>query len=271
MLINANTKIATLLKHHSDALETIITLSPDFRKLRNPLLRKLMAGRTSIAMASKIGGCTPLDFFKKLQPLGFESDTLTVTSETIPQEQKPIPSFVNDMQASQTVTLDVRPMLAAGNDPLQSIQHYVQELQQDQVLRIINTFEPTPLINLLGKQRFVSYVKQVEENVVETYFYKEKTERNDQLNTKRATVNDWDALLEKYAGNLEEIDVRHLEMPQPMMTILAALEILPGNSALYVHHKRIPVFLLTELKERRFDYRIKEITGSEVYLLIFRN
>lgn len=257
MLINADTKIATL--------------SPGFKKLRNPFLRKLMAGRTSIAMASKIGGCTPEAFFENLQPLGFEADIKTVLSETISQEQKPIPSFVKEMQASQIITLDVRPMLAAGDDPLQLIQQHVKELQKGQVLKIINTFEPTPLINLLGKRGFVSYVKTTEENVIETYFHKETPEKNDALKTTGAIVNDWEAILEKYADNLQEIDVRHLEMPEPMMTILAALEKLPANTALYVHHKRIPVFLLTELKDRLFDYRIKEITGGEVYLLIFRN
>jgi len=55
------------------------------------------------------------------------------------------------------------------------------------------------------------------------------------------------------------------------MTILEALETLPADTALYVHHKRIPVFLLTELKERNFDYRIKEVSEGEVYLLIFKN
>ncbi|MBW7893267.1 MAG: DUF2249 domain-containing protein, partial [Chitinophagaceae bacterium] len=68
-----------------------------------------------------------------------------------------------------------------------------------------------------------------------------------------------------------EVDVRHLEMPMPMMTILEALETLPENKALYVHHKRIPVFLLTELKDRQFEYRIKEVQEGEVYLLIFKN
>ncbi len=63
--INANTKIAYLLKQHPDALEAIISISPKFNKLKNPLLRKLMAGRTSISMASKIGGCTVNDFFEK--------------------------------------------------------------------------------------------------------------------------------------------------------------------------------------------------------------
>jgi hypothetical protein len=89
--------------------------------------------------------------------------------------------------------------------------------------------------------------------------------------TEAATPGDWDALLKQFENNLEKIDVRHLEMPMPMMTILEALETLPGNKALYVHHKRIPVFLLTELKDRNFEYRIKEVQAGEVYLLIFKN
>jgi hypothetical protein len=60
-------------------------------------------------------------------------------------------------------------------------------------------------------------------------------------------------------------------MPMPMMTILESMEKLQEGDALYVHHKRIPVFLLTELKERNFEYRIREINDSEVYLLIYKN
>lgn len=56
MVINSDTKIAAILKQHPDALEAIISIDQKFGKLRNPLLRKLMAGRTSIAMASKIAG-----------------------------------------------------------------------------------------------------------------------------------------------------------------------------------------------------------------------
>ena len=52
MTINANTKIGTILKQHPAALDVIVSISPKFEKLRNPILRKLMAGRASIAMAS---------------------------------------------------------------------------------------------------------------------------------------------------------------------------------------------------------------------------
>ncbi len=67
------------------------------------------------------------------------------------------------------------------------------------------------------------------------------------------------------------MDVRNLEMPLPMMTILEAIENLPGDYALFVYHKRIPVFLLPELASKGFEYRINEISNGEVHLLIFKD
>lgn len=276
MLINEQTKIAALLKHHPDALEAIIKLSPDFKKLRNPILRKLMAGRTSIAMASKIGGCKSEDFFKALAPLGFESDNTTVLKQESPATKNaPKPEYLQHLQPEQLINFDVRAMLAEGNDPLKQIQQKVKSLQPGQVLVIVNNFEPVPLIKLLERQGFQTYVNFIDADTIETYFYKtvpanganEEVSVGDEV----PASEDWEVILTRYENNLVEIDVRHLEMPMPMMTILENLEVLPKEKALYVHHKRIPVFLLTELKERSFDYRIKEIRDGEVYLLIFKN
>ena len=271
MLINAQTKIAALIKHHPDALETIVTLSPDFKKLRNPILRKLMAGRTSIAMASKIGGCSPNDFFKKLRPLGFEIDSSPELEEEV-SEQKSVPAFIKELEANRIITLDVRSMLAEGNDPLKLIQQEVKSLQSKHVLKIINTFEPTPLIKLLEKQGFEAYADVLEQDLVETYFYRNPPQENTQLEAiTDENDDDWEQVLKRFENNLHKIDVRHLEMPMPMMTILDEIEKLPTEKALYVHHKRIPVFLLSELKDRHFDFRIKELADGEVYLLIFKD
>ena len=81
--------------------------------------------------------------------------------------------------------------------------------------------------------------------------------------------DDWDIIKNRFDLKTETVDVRAMEMPQPMITILAALDNLPMGNALLVFHKRIPVFLLPELVERNFEYRIKEISGTEVQLLIF--
>lgn len=270
MLINPQTKIAALIKHHPDALEAIVTLSPDFKKLRNPILRKLMAGRTSIAMASKIGGCSTADFFEKLRPLGFEVDSSPEVEEELPK-QKPVPQFIKELKAEALVVLDVRQMLAEGNDPLKLIQRQVKSLQNGQVLKIINTFEPTPLIKLLEKQGFEAHTDVVAKDLIETYFFKTSVADTIPLETIVGENDDWEQLLQRFENRLHEIDVRDLEMPMPMMKILEELDKLPKEKALYVHHKRIPVFLLTELKDRHFDFRINEVADGEVYLLIFKN
>ena len=273
MLINEKTKIAALLKHHPDALEAIVSIAPDFKKLRNPILRKLMAGRTSISMASKVGGCSPEDFFKALAPLGFEVDASAVLVED-KVDNSPLPEYLTSLDKSQIKEFDVRQILASGQDPLRAIQEKVRDLKNNEVLVIINNFEPVPLIKLLEKQGFLSHVNYINEDRIDTYFYRDNnatnTDSTPQLEAVQETSSDWDELLQSYEGKLQNIDVRHLEMPMPMMTILEALDNLPKDMALYVHHKRIPVFLLTELKDRNFEFRIKDIQPGEVYLLIFK-
>ena len=119
MTINADTKIATILKQNSAALEAIISITPKFEKLRNPVLRKLMAGRTSIAMASKISGCSINDFFEKLEPLGFNIDK--AAQQVINKEKQHLPAFFNLLKPDQIIDFDVRPIIDANEDPLSLI------------------------------------------------------------------------------------------------------------------------------------------------------
>ncbi len=267
MVINAHTKIAGLLKERADALDAIISISPKFEKLRNPLLRKLMAGRTSIAMASKIGGCSVTDFFSKLKPLGFEIDNNVLP---VSKGKKRLPAFLNNMQKEQLTELDVRPVIASGKDPLSLIIQKIKWLKPEQVLKIVNSFYPQPLMLLLEKQGFESYADVINDDLVETYFHK-KVAIPAVSDNKHDARADWNDMLQQCKGRLQTIDVRHLEMPLPMMTILDALDQLPAGTALFVYHKRIPVFLLPELTARKFSYRIKEISDGEVNLLIFKN
>lgn len=268
MTININTKIASILKQNPNALEAIISISPRFQKLRNPLLRKVMAGRTTLAAASKLGGCSIDDFFEKLEPLGFEIDRNTKATQ---EEKKPVPAFITSLTKDKLIELDVRPVIASGSDPLNIIMQKVKAIGPEQVLKIINTFEPTPLILMLQKKGFETYVDAIGDNLIETYFHKTGEKNSIDAEKEQPTANDWDSVLKKFGEKIQKTDVRHLEMPQPMLTILDALDRLPTGAALYVYHKRIPVFLLPELAQRGFEYRIKEVNDGEVHLLIFKN
>ena len=268
MTINANTKIASILKSRPDALEAIISISPRFEKLRNPVLRKLMAGRTSLAMATRLGGCQLKDFFTKLAPLGFEIDSQV---KPLTDEKVPVPTFITGLRKEQLITLDVRPVISSGKDPLNIILEKVKSINAGQVLKIINSFEPTPLILMLQKKGFETYADNISEGLVETYFFKPASAAKETAVEYVKPKKGWDDVLKEFENKLVEVDVRNLEMPLPMMTILEAIENLPGDNALFVYHKRIPVFLLPELAGKGFEYRINEISNGEVHLLIFKD
>ena len=270
MTINANTKISALLKYRPESLEAIVSISPKFEKLRNPLLRKVIAGRTSITMASKLGGCRVEDFFTKLQPLGFEIDKTTVAIDEH-NENELVPDFLKNIHPNYIAELDVRPVIESGKDPLSIILKEVEMLEPGHALKIINGFEPTPLMELLRKQGFDSYAETINDELVHTYFFK-KTDKPF-VTTSRETDNyeGWDEAIQRFGDKLEMIDVRDLPMPLPMHSILEALKNLPEDRALFVYHKRIPVFLLPELEDQKFSYRIKEINDGEVRLLIYKD
>jgi TusA-related sulfurtransferase len=71
-------------------------------------------------------------------------------------------------------------------------------------------------------------------------------------------------------AGIRTIDVRELEMPLPMVNILEQLQSIAPGEALFVYHKKVPVFLLPELKERGFEFLIQDTADNKVNLLIFR-
>lgn len=266
--INVNTKLSHLIKAHPDALEVITGIDPKLHKFKNPLLRRALAGRTTLAMAAKIAGCDIDVFYDKLRLLGFEIDTVPLNDKA---GKKEVPHFMLALAQDKIVDFDVRELLASGKDPLSLILGKVNSLPPGKTLKIINTFEPAPLITMIGKQGFQVYVDTVSSDLVETYFYKKSEETTVQVEPTENLGDGWEDILRRFDNKLVNVDVRNLEMPQPMLTILGELDKLPADMALHIYHKRIPVFLLPELGDRKFEYRIKEIGDGEVRLLIFKN
>ncbi len=56
MELNAKTKIDALLKQYPFLLDCLITLSPKFENLKNPLMRKTMGKVATLEMAASVGG-----------------------------------------------------------------------------------------------------------------------------------------------------------------------------------------------------------------------
>ena len=274
MKINKQTKISTLIRRNQDALEIIASISKHFNKLKNPLFRKIFASRLTVEDAARIGKCDIADIFKKLGEIGFEVENSS-TVKTVKEEVNEVPqnnAILEAIKASKVTTLDVRPALANGEDPFKTIMDALDKVEAGYALEVINTFEPTPLINIVNSRGYLSMVETKEE-VVFTYFIKVFEAEEAQPNDTSIFKISNEAFEEKRASfknEIHEIDVRDLEMPLPMLTILKELEELKENTALYVHHKKVPQYLLPELADRKFKTWITEIDNENVKLLIHK-
>lgn len=270
MKINTQTKISALIKENEKSIDAIASISPHFNKLRNPLLRKILASRVTIEDAAKIGKCTVETFFKKLEEIGFEIEKIATIKNTENMETPSNKELLDAIASSKITSLDVRPSLAKGNDPFKEIMGALKTLQEGYVLEIINTFEPTPLIKIINSKGYSSMVKK-EEDVIYTYFFKSNEEAKPISTTNlvfKVTLEELENEKAKCPKEIHEVDVRDLEMPLPMVTILNKLEELNMGDVLYVHHKKIPQYLLPELAQRNLKTFIAEIDNENVKLLI---
>ncbi len=296
MKINATTKISKILKENPQAIDVIAGINHNFRKLQNPILRRSLATRVSVADAAKIGKVPVEDFLKALEKIGFEVDY------HIPDtDKKNIYIMPPDFSNREIVKLDVRPIIAQGKDPFGYINKAAKNLKPEQILLIINDFEPIPLIDYLISKNFVHWMKQDDEGNYLTYFklnckkpgfwqrlfgkkevpcrfHSLDKEVSSSKQNEKAPVSvphqkegDFEKIEKQYDGKMKQIDVRDLEMPMPMQRILESIEQLPEGYALFVHHKRIPQFLLPELKKRNYSYVAKEIEPDYTYLIVYKS
>lgn len=273
MKITKKTKISELIKHDIRSIDAIASIAKPFKKLKNPLIRKLMASRVNIAEAAKIGGATIAEFVKVLAPLGFEFDEADFSDNS---DQSLEPNWFKDLKETDITHFDVREILASGSDPLKAIMKQFKDIEIGKTLCIINTFVPTPLVKLFEKDNTLHYVVTINPSEYHTYFFKQgkdSTNKKEEPSGKSRIYNEdkttfFDTKNKYSEESIREIDVRNLEMPLPMQTILGELAELPEGHVLYVNHKRIPMYLLEEIESENYSIHIYTESETEVKLLI---
>lgn len=277
MIVDEFTKISSVIQENELAIDAIASINKHFLKLKNPVLRKILASRVSIADAAKIGGVTPLILLNKLRDIGFtvrDQDGNPGDKNPFRDEER----IISVEERFLAIELDVRDKLMNGEDPFSLIHQTLKKLGPDETLKLVNSFAPTPLIDLMKQRGYLINLEKVEDDLYNTYFKKTAlTELESETLSKRGNkeaIGDetilFDEIQFSFGTKLERINVRELEMPEPMIQILNRLNFLQQGNALLVEHKKIPHFLFPELQQRNFLWVVKVVSESDVQLLIYR-
>jgi uncharacterized protein (DUF2249 family) len=155
------------------------------------------------------------------------------------------------MDKRKQVTLDVRESIRRGADPFGTIMQAVARLKENEDLRLIAPFKPTPLIALLGQRGFGHQAKETGGGDWEVLF-----SRSPEGTSADKLAN---AVETKGTGVEEvEVDARGLEPPQPLVKILEAVEALPAEGRLLARTDRRPMHLYAQLEERGWTGKTEE-------------
>ncbi len=136
------------------------------------------------------------------------------------------------MSSSKFLTVDVRPLLRAGSEPLTAIIQAKTQLAAGQTLRLLTTFEPRPLYALFESDGYQPQPRQLAPDDWEILFVPENEE----------------------SANGQEIDVRGQPLQNWLDQALEAASYLGREDNLVLHSSERPSALLAELNAATTDY-----------------
>ena len=262
MKITKNSRISKIIKSQALAIDSILGINRHFGKLKASTLQKYSDSSVIVKDLAKIGKLSSNDFLKHISNMGFDVEYDHQDTEEDYQEDIHYDTL-------DVVTLDVRPTIASGADPFQEIMQAIDSLPEYKTLKIINIFVPIPLINLLKGKGYITWTNTISNDEFHTFFSKVPSS-NSKIISQNAATGSFEEKLESFGKKVKEIDVRHLDMPQPMVTILEEMEALPDDHVLYVHHKKIPQFLLPELKARNYHWMSKDMEAGYILFIVYK-
>ena len=259
-MIAADTTVAALLEEHPQLLEFLAGYHAHFEKLRDPLLRRVMAPRVTIAEAARIANVDPGALLAALRRAAGEPQASAPATVPPAPTAAPIPAAVAALPESRRVHVDVRDDIRRGHEPFARIMAAVKDLGADAALVLRAPFEPVPLYDVLGKRGLAHWTERRATDDWTVWFYRTAPSALPGATAGGATP----------PVRTLTLDVRGLEPPLPMVLVLERLETLTADEQLEVVHERRPMFLYPQLDERGFAHRTDEPEPGVVRIVIRR-
>lgn len=164
--ITPETKIGTLLEHFPQLEETLLKMSPEFKKLRNPVIRKTIGRVATLRQVASIGKVSLADLINRLRNEAGIAGRIGADDPGA-SEMEERPSWFADERVVKS--LDARPLLDRGEQPMSRVLHDCKNLNPGEIYELITPFWPAPLIAEAKKGGYSVWSREDDDRVT-TYF-----------------------------------------------------------------------------------------------------
>ncbi|MDQ8155671.1 MAG: DUF2249 domain-containing protein [Gemmatimonadota bacterium] len=253
-MITSATRVSEALTQRPELREVLVAFHPAFTRLHHPVLGRVLPRLVTVADAARIAGVDvealvavmncPVSAHPALSAEAAGPPAqVEALAEATPQPAEPPPRWFD---VSATRSLDVRPLIERGEEPLAQILAAIRGLGAGGQLTLIAPFDPVPLVGLLSRQGWSAWTRWDEGACFVTFGRAASGEATPAESTPPME------LLETEGG--WTLDVRQLPPPEPMRQVLAAVD--AGRLPLRIVHAREPALLWPALQERGLQWTV---------------
>jgi len=164
--ITQETKIFDLLNENEDMINILISIHPNFKKLKKSVISETLAHEdANLKEAAMVVGMKPSELVNSLRKK-FNQETLQIEDEDDTQEA---PEWI---KKEPKHTLDANEILKKDLSPLEEAHKTLRNMAKDEVFVIVSNFRPQPLIDDLVKFGHEVYVEKKDKDSFVIYVKK---------------------------------------------------------------------------------------------------
>ncbi len=139
LIITPKTKIYDLLEAYPGLEEVLIAAAPEFKKLKNPVLRKTIARITNISQAAMVGGLNVEELVNRLRHEAGQDEINQIADEGSKYNTEKPDWFSSDEVVD---SLDIRVTLNRGEQPVHEVLTALKKLNHYEILEVVAPFVP---------------------------------------------------------------------------------------------------------------------------------
>jgi hypothetical protein len=167
--ITPETRVGDLLDAFPQAEETLISIAPKFKALKNPVLRRTVAKVATLEQAARVAGMPVNELVRSLrQALGQDAGALE--GGTI--EDAGFGDGPEGIAAGAAKEFDADAALARGETPLGEVTGSLAGLPAGEVILIRSSFQVAPLIDTVRAKGHDVFTRKVGDDAWEAWVRK---------------------------------------------------------------------------------------------------
>jgi Domain of unknown function (DUF1858) len=162
--ITPQTMVSDLLVNYPELEDKLIEISPIFKKLKNPILRKTVSKVATLKQAATIGNVQIGFLINQLrEAAGLNS--IIVDEEKIQKQEKPVWVNKDNVKIEYDASID----LENGIHPAGKVTKEIHDINGTELYLLSTPFVPAPLIQMVEEKGYEVYIDDLGNQNFETY------------------------------------------------------------------------------------------------------